>query len=193
MSNTTLTLRPTDAWYAHTEKAIDAGIAFLDERFGRKTWLKGIDLDELDLEDGSYCVCGQLFSDDAPAGLDGYTYAVREVLEDYFHAKGNIEVPAGTDVIGGDQHMRAVALGFNVAEYESDMGIYITVDDIFGSASEVALQLADPSELLTLEVGGAFDVNVSLWRELGRLWTERIAEMKFEALAPHLTGIAVVA
>lgn len=42
---------------------VNNGVQYLDKTFGRGKWMKRIDLNELDLEDRSMCICGQAFVD----------------------------------------------------------------------------------------------------------------------------------
>lgn len=82
----TLTVPPQVMDQYH--ERITRSMAFLDDYLGGPEWIDMIDLEDLDLEDASQCVCGQLFDemtglrtvDDMRAG-DGYAYALKHVVE----------------------------------------------------------------------------------------------------------------
>ncbi len=67
---------------------IDRSMAFLDEYLGTVEWVNDIDLEALDLEISSECICGQLFDMDTGYRVvedmdttDGYSYALKYVIE----------------------------------------------------------------------------------------------------------------
>lgn len=55
---------------------VKAGIAFLEETVG-PDWVDRINLDELELQDGDHCVCGQVFAAEVVDidGWNGYDFA----------------------------------------------------------------------------------------------------------------------
>lgn len=70
------------------EERIERGVEFLDNYFETKDWVSEIDLEALDLNDSTRCVCGQLFDSQGnkvfngqDEGLSGYDYAIRHVVE----------------------------------------------------------------------------------------------------------------
>jgi hypothetical protein len=68
------------------DEVIDNGIEFLDGYLGEE-WVREIDLEELDINDTSKCVCGQLFDPETgrqavtEGHTDGYSWAVSNVIE----------------------------------------------------------------------------------------------------------------
>ena len=55
------------------EKQIEAGVAYLDEHYGRDVWLPRIDLDILTLDSNSRCIIGQLEGSYAGTGISNET------------------------------------------------------------------------------------------------------------------------
>jgi hypothetical protein len=47
--------------YQACKKRVDAGVKFLDTKFTRAKWIKKIDHTQLEMQNASSCVCGQLF------------------------------------------------------------------------------------------------------------------------------------
>lgn len=84
-----LRARIAPALIEQMHQAVKFGMKVLDDRL--PGWEFELNIEELNLGDASLCVCGQLFADkveltdafDNPP--DGYEWAVRNVIEDYFH------------------------------------------------------------------------------------------------------------
>lgn len=70
------------------DQSIARGMKFLDTYFVRKDWVDEIDLEGLDLNDSTRCVCGQIFATHAESeeaygfGIKtGYEWALKFVME----------------------------------------------------------------------------------------------------------------
>lgn len=150
-------------------EAITRSMVFLDDYLGGPDWVNRIDLDELDLEDGSSCVCGQLF--DRETGMrtvddmrtsDGYDYALKHVVE---HG-----VPEGFFDDAESEftfHITASRyLGFSIdGEAEEDI---LAKHNGFESASTMWQMHGDDLDVL------------SPWEILTQTWRERIEKRRAE-------------
>lgn len=67
---------------------VNNGVKVLDEKFGRRKWLKGIDLKTLDLGEYDVCICGQMFGEFWDAQFKGFN---AQDMRDTFDKKGSEE------------------------------------------------------------------------------------------------------
>ena len=83
---------PHSVIWAATDVAarVEKGAKWLDKV--KPNWYLDIDIPNLDISDGSFCICGQVFMEEADLTLDeydeiqyenGYEYAVQEVIDPY--------------------------------------------------------------------------------------------------------------
>lgn len=162
--------RVSERFIDEVEKGIDHGIKVLDEK--KPGWIDQIDLEQFDLGDASYCVCGQLFADEAyelgdENTPDGYEYALRFVMEDWFHTA----FPENGEDIAGRQASR---LGFNLPvgsniddpewEHEWQLQRY----------DEVWMTVRDYDEWALSFIKAISPPRPYLWDAMTQMWKDRI-------------------
>lgn len=154
-------------------ETITRGMEFLDGYLGGPEWVDEIDLEALDLENSSQCVCGQLFDEmtgrrtvedmDTEDGQDGYGYALKHVLE---HG-----VPEGEIDQQWDKHVRGIHaaqyLGFSI----NDEPVEEAIAEHNGYPNVAAMWHDDDLDI---------DDILSPWVLLTRMWTERIEKRRAE-------------
>lgn len=150
---------------------VTRSMAFLDDYLGGPEWVNMIDLEALDLEDATQCVCGQLFNE--ATGLrtvedmemtDGYVYALKHVVE-----HGVPEHMVGEEANKHDLRSRAANyLGFNLDHDRVDDAIaiyngYRNDTDMWSRISD------DDIDFLSCK---------SPWRMFTEVWRERIEKRR---------------
>lgn len=134
---------------------IDRGMAFLDDYFDGPEWVGRIDLDRLDLNDASVCVCGQLFDEQGQKMVvTGYDYALKHVIEHDTNETGRVP---DTEMFPEEY------LGFSLVE-DGDYD----PDEIIAGHN----RLNSLHEL--------FDLGGSAWVLFTELWAERLAKRQAE-------------
>lgn len=149
---------------------ITRSMNFLDDYLGGIDWVNEIDLEALDLECATQCVCGQLF--DAETGVrtiegmdneDGYAYALKHVVEHGVPEEVRAEYEDEAEHVARSK--MAEYLGFCI---DSD-----SVDDLIakGNGYENAKAMWDDDGV---------DEIPHPWDLLTKTWTERIEKRRAE-------------
>lgn len=143
-------------------KAIREGMKFLDNYYDRKDWVNDIDLNTLDLNDGTLCVAGQLFETEHQANQNGhqngYEWVLKYVVEHEPWAEGL------------DEHQMAKKLGFYVPTDETD-------DDDPGYDDPIEKRIAKRNGVT---VGDLWHIQASHWELFTREWEHAIIKRREE-------------